>query len=98
MQGARAGVQRRRRRFSRATNEVTRDEANYVALHAAAVRLQQASDARPGLIAQQELDDAHARDQAAAAQVDAAKSALSAMQQQLGVSQAQQQQVSTMED
>ena len=88
----------RRRRYSRATNEVTRDEANYAALHAAAVRLQQASDARPGLIAQQELDDAHAKDEAAAAQVDAAKSALSAMQQQLGVSQAQKQQVSTMED
>jgi len=32
------------------------------------------------------------------AQVDAAKSALNAMQQQLGVSQAQRQQMSTMED
>jgi len=82
----------------RASNEVARDKANYAALHAAAQRLQQASEARPGLIAQQELDDAHAKDAAAAAQIDAANSALSAMQQQLGVSQAQQQQMSTMED
>jgi len=98
VQGAQAGVRQSQAEILQATNEVVRDEANFVALHAAAERLQQASDARPGLIAQQELDDAHAKDQAAAAQVDAAKSALNAMQQQLGVSQAQQQQVSTMED
>lgn len=98
VQGAQAGVRQSQAEIARATNDVTRDEANYAALHSAAVRLQQASDARPGLIAQQELDDARAKDQAAAAQVDAAKSALNAMQQQLGVSQAQQQQVSTMAD
>ena len=98
VQGAQAGVRQSQAEIIRATNDVTRYEANYVALHAAAVRLQQASDARPGLIAQQELDDARAKDQAAAAQVDAAKSTLSAMQQQLGVSQAQRQQVTTMED
>jgi RND family efflux transporter MFP subunit len=82
----------------RSTSDVARAKANYAALHAAAERLQKASDARPGLIAQQELDDAQARDQGGAAQVDAAKSALNAMQQQLGVSQAQQQQISTMAD
>ena len=98
VQGAQAGVRQSQAEILQATNEVVRDEANFVALHTAAERLQQASDARPGLIAQQTLDDAHAKDQAAAAQVDAAKSALNAMQQQLGVSQAQQQQVSTMED
>jgi RND family efflux transporter MFP subunit len=98
VQGAQAGVRQSQAEIARATNDVTRDEATYAALHTAAVRLQQASDARPGLIAQQELDDARAKDQAAAAQVDAAKSALNAMQQQLGVSQAQQQQVSTMAD
>jgi len=98
VQGAQAGVRQSQAEILQATNEVVGDEANYAALHAAAVRLQQASDARPGLIAQQELDDAYAKDHAAAAQVDAAKSALSAMQQQLGVSQAQKQQVSTMED
>jgi RND family efflux transporter MFP subunit len=98
VQGAQAGVQQTQAEILRATSDVARAKANYVALHAAAERLQQASDTRPGLIAQQELDDAHAKDQAAAAQVDAAKSALNAVQQQLGVTQAQRRQVSTMAD
>jgi len=98
VQGAQAGVRQTRAEILSSTSDVARAKANYVALHAAAERLQQASDARPGLIAQQELDDARAKDQAAAAQVDAANSALNAMQQQLGVSQAQRQQVTTMEE
>jgi RND family efflux transporter MFP subunit len=98
VQGAQAGVRQSQAEILSSTSDVARAKANYVALHAAAERLQQASDARPGLIAQQELDDARAKDQAAAAQVDAANSALNAMQQQLGVSQAQRQQVTTMEE
>jgi RND family efflux transporter MFP subunit len=98
VQGAQAGVLQSQAEILRASSDVARAKANYAALHTAAERLQQASDARPGLIAQQELDDARAKDQAAEAQVDAAKSALSATQQQLGVSQAQRQQVSTMAD
>ena len=47
-------------------------------MHANNNRLQQAAKAQPGLIAQQELDDAQSKDLSAAAQVDAAKSALSA--------------------
>jgi RND family efflux transporter MFP subunit len=98
VQGAQAGVRQTQAEIVRAKNDVTRAEANYTAVHSAALRLKQASDARPGLIAQQELDDAQARDQESAAQVDAAKSAFDAMQQRLGVSQAQQQQVSSMAD
>jgi RND family efflux transporter MFP subunit len=98
VRGAQAGVRQRQAEIVRATSDIARAKANYAALHSAAERLKQASDARPGLIAQQELDDAQAKDQAAAAQVDAAKSALAATQQQLGVSQASQQQVSTMAD
>jgi RND family efflux transporter MFP subunit len=44
--------------------------------------------AQPGLIAQQELDDATAKDRASQARVDAAKSALAASKQQLAVAQA----------
>lgn len=98
VQGAQAGVRQTQAQILRAKNDVARAEANYAAVHSAAQRLKQASDARPGLIAQQELDDAQAKDQESAAQVDAAKSAFEAMQQQLGVSQAQQQQVSSMAD
>src|SRR6185295_2659981 len=54
--------------------------------------------ARPGLIAQQELDDALAKDRAAAAQVDAANSCLSATEQQLGVSRADRQRYSALAD
>jgi RND family efflux transporter MFP subunit len=98
VQGADAGVRQTQDQIARAKSEVQRAQANYDAFHSAAPRLQQASSARPGLIAQQELDDALAKDRGAAAQVDSAKSALSAMQQQLGVSQADRQHYSAMAD
>lgn len=96
--GAEAGVRQSQEQITRAKSEVLRAQADYAALKAAAERLQQVSDAKPGLIAQQEMDDARAKERAAAAQVDAAKAAQSAMQQQLGVSQASHQQVSAMAD
>jgi RND family efflux transporter MFP subunit len=98
VQGAMAGVRQTREQITRAKSEVQQAQANYDALHAAWQRLQQAAKAQPGLIAQQELDDAMAKDQAAAAQVDAAKSGLSAMEQQLGVSQADQLHYSSLAD
>ena len=72
----------------RAENEVTRAESDYAALHAAYTRLQQAADARPGLIAEQELDDSRAKDLSSQAQIDAAKAALSAAKQQTAVADA----------
>jgi RND family efflux transporter MFP subunit len=98
VQGADAGVRQTQEQITRARSEVLRAQANYDAVHSAAQRLQQASDARPGLIAQQELDDALAKDRAGAAQVDAAKSAYSATQEQLGVSKADRQHYSSMAD
>ncbi|MEO6801889.1 MAG: biotin/lipoyl-binding protein, partial [Granulicella sp.] len=98
VQGADAGVRQSQDQIARATSEVARAQANYSALHSSSQRLQQASNARPGLIAQQELDDASSKDRAAEAQVDSAKSALSAMQQQLGVSQADRQHYSALAD
>jgi len=91
LQAASAGVRHSQEEITRAQNEVSRADADHAALHAAAARLRQASEARPGLIAEQELDDATAKDRSAEAQVDAAKSALSASRQQLEVSQADQQ-------
>ncbi len=52
----------------------------------------------PGLIAQQELDDATAKDRSAEAQVDAAKSALGAAKQQLEVAKASQQHYTALSD
>lgn len=94
--GADAGVAQMQEQIARAKSEVVRAEANREAVHAAAMRLQEAFNARPGLIAQQELDDAMARDRVAAAQVDAAKAALSATKQQLGVSKADRQRYSAV--
>jgi RND family efflux transporter MFP subunit len=97
-QAASAGVRHSQEEISRAENDVVRAEADHAALHAAATRLKQASEARPGLIAEQELDDATAKDRSSQAQVDAAKSALSASRQQLQVSQADQQHYAAMSD
>jgi RND family efflux transporter MFP subunit len=85
VQGAKAGVLRSQQDVLRARSAVTRAKADYEALHNAYQRLKQASAVRPGLIAQQELDDAQARDSSAAAQVDVAKADLSASQQALSV-------------
>lgn len=98
VQGADAGVRQSQEQITRAKSDVLRAQANYDATHSQAERLQQASKARPGLIAQQEIDDALAKDRAAAAQVDAAKAALSATQQQLGISQAEHQHYSSLAD
>lgn len=98
LQGAGAGVRHSQQEVERAQNEVVRDQAQYEALHANSARLEQANQARPGLIAQQELDDALAKDRASAAQVESAKSALSAARQQLEMSQANNTQVSAMSD
>src|SRR5277367_5297441 len=91
LQSASAGVRHSQEEITHAQNEVSRAEADYEALHAASTRLKQASEARPGLIAEQELDDATAKDRSAEAQVEAAKSELGASRQQLEVSQADRQ-------
>jgi RND family efflux transporter MFP subunit len=98
LQGAGAGVRHSQQEVQRAQNEVSRAEADHAALHSNALRLKQASTARPGLIAEQELDDAEAKDRATEAQVEAAKSALAGARQQLEVSQANNSQVSAMSD
>ena len=95
---AQAQVRHSQSEISRAQSEVERAQANHAALHAAYSRLNQAAEQRPGLIAEQELDDVRAKDQNAEAQVDAAKASLDAVQQQLGVSKADEQRVQTMSD
>jgi RND family efflux transporter MFP subunit len=96
--GAGAGVAQAREQIARAKSEVARAVADHVALHSNAQRLADASKAQPGLIAEQELDNANAKDQAAEEAVNAAKSALAATEQALGVSQATQSQMTTMAD
>jgi RND family efflux transporter MFP subunit len=95
---AQASVHHAEEEIQRAHSDVSRAEADSVALHANADRLINTAKVRPGLIAEQELDDATAKDRASQAQVDAAKSALAAAKQQLAVAQANQQHYSALSD
>jgi RND family efflux transporter MFP subunit len=85
---ANAAVHHAEEEIQRSHSDVSRAEADSLALHANAERLLSTAKAQPGLIAQQELDDATAKDRASQAQVDAAKSALAAAGQQLEVAKA----------
>jgi RND family efflux transporter MFP subunit len=88
LKGTQAEVLHSKDEVVRAENEVIRAESDHAALHAAYTRLQQASAARPGLIAEQELDDSRSKDLATGAEIDAAKAALSAAKQQTEVADA----------
>ncbi|MGD0930507.1 MAG: efflux RND transporter periplasmic adaptor subunit [Candidatus Korobacteraceae bacterium] len=88
---AKAEVHHAEEEIHQAQSEVLRAQADNVALHANAVRLVSTDKTQPGLIAQQELDDATAKDRASQAREDAAKSSLAAAKQQLAVAQADQQ-------
>ena len=83
--------------IERAQSEVSLAEANYAAAHAAYTRLAAVDKERPGLIAEQELDDSLAKDLDAAAKINVAKSALDAAKEQLGVSRADSERVTAMQ-
>jgi RND family efflux transporter MFP subunit len=89
-------LQQTKEEITRAQHEINRAEAEHAALHAASERLKQAAAGRPGLIAQQELDDAEAKDLASEAQVDAAKSAMAAAQEHTGAAQSDNQRVKAL--
>ena len=73
---------------SRAQYELYRYLAQYKALHLQYTRLNEVSESQPGIVAQQEVDDAQGKDVAASSQVDAGQAALEASQSQLSVTKA----------
>src|ERR1700730_2350545 len=73
---------------TRAQHELERYEAQYTALHLQYTRLNSVFQSQPGIVAQQEVDDAQGRDLAASSQVDAGQAALEAAQSQLSVAKA----------
>jgi RND family efflux transporter MFP subunit len=83
---------------TRARDEVRRAETAHDMFHLSYQRLQTASEKRPGLIAQQDLDEAHSKDLVSEAQVAGAKSALAAAQDQVGVNNAETAKVKTLMD
>lgn len=96
--GADAAVRRANEEIGRAQGDLERAKSSHSAAHSAFKRLNDAAKTREGLVAQQELDDAQAKDLEAEAQVASAGSALSAAQQESEVAQASQRQVSALSD
>jgi RND family efflux transporter MFP subunit len=78
-----AEVKNASNQVSRANNELKSDEAKYNALHLQYTRLNGVFQTQPGIVAQQEVDDAQGKDLAAASQVDAGKAAVEAAQSAL---------------
>jgi RND family efflux transporter MFP subunit len=85
---AKAASSRSDSEVQREREELGRAEAARDATHLIFTRLQGVAKVRPNLIAQQEIDDAQAKDQVAEASVSAARAALAASQQGVAVSQA----------
>jgi RND family efflux transporter MFP subunit len=81
--GAKADIQRYQDAIRRSQSEIQRAQSTYTAYHAAYSRLKQASQSRPGLIAEQELDDSMAKDKESEAQTESARAALAEAQSQL---------------
>ena len=87
LQEDQAAVKNATDEVSRAQHMLKRYQAMHKVLDLEYTRLYGVSQTRPGLVAQQEVDDAQGKDLAAASEVDAAESALAAAQSSLLVSQ-----------
>jgi RND family efflux transporter MFP subunit len=88
VQNAQASVSKSQEEIRRCEAELQRSQSAHEVAHLAYSRLSDVSKSRPGLVAQQEIDDALGRDRVSEAQVATAKAALSSAQQQLLASQA----------
>jgi RND family efflux transporter MFP subunit len=96
VQQAEASVRLSQEEIRRAEAENERAASQYEVAHLAFTRLSAVSKASPGLVAQQEIDDATGRDRVAEAQVSTGKAQLSAAQQELEVAKANQARLQTM--
>lgn len=83
-----AAIKARQDEVARAGNEVARAKAQYDVAHLQYTRLAEVSKTKPGLVAQQEVDDAQGRDLAAASNLDAVKGTLETAGSEVAVAQA----------
>ena len=77
--------------ITHAQHELSRVQAQGKVLHLEYQRLNSVAKSKPGLVAQQEVDDAEGKDLAAQAQVEASQSSLEAAQSQLALAKAKRQ-------
>jgi RND family efflux transporter MFP subunit len=93
---AAAEIERSQSEVVRAEDDLRRAESEHTATHANYTRLAEVVKRRPDLVAQQEIDDALAKDRAGEAQVSAAQAALEAARHQVQVATAQQSRLRTL--
>jgi RND family efflux transporter MFP subunit len=94
--GAEAAVRAAQQQINRAQGDLVRAQSTHNAAHSAYTRLKQAADSRSGLVAQQEVDDAQAKDLSTEAQVASSEAELSGAKQQLEVAQANEKQYNAL--
>jgi RND family efflux transporter MFP subunit len=95
---ASAALERSQAEVARAGDELQRAESAHQIVHLSLQRLAAVAEKRPGLIAQQEIDDARSKDLVAEAQVASAKSGLAAATDQVHVNTSDLDRVRTMLD
>lgn len=83
-----AGIKNATNQVTRTQHELARYQAQYKALHLEYTRLNDVFQSQPGIVAQQEVDDAQGKDLAASSQVDAGQAALEAAQSELAATKA----------
>ncbi len=93
-----AAEQRSEAQVTQARDEVRRAQVGAQIAHLSYQRLAGVDKSQPGLVAQQEIDDAQSKDDSAAAQVSAAQSNLAAALQQVSVSKAEVARLKTMDE
>jgi RND family efflux transporter MFP subunit len=83
-----AAINNMSQQVTQAEHELNRVEAQHKVSHLQYDRLKSVSDSKPGLVAQQEVDDWQGKDLASEAQVEASQAALQSAQSELAASQA----------
>ncbi len=96
VQTAEASVSESQEEIRRAQADLQRAKSAHEVAHLAYSRLAEVSKTRPGLVAEQEIDDALGRDRVSEAQSATAEASLSAAEQQLRVAEAKREKVRTL--
>jgi len=87
---AAAAIEEANAELATARDELQRAQSSHDMAHLSYTRVLDVSKREPGLVPQQEVDEAHSRDLVAEAQVSAAKSRITECEQRIRVSQAEQ--------
>ncbi len=94
---ANAAIERAKAEVQRAKTEVERAETAHKMMHLTAERIAAVAKSKPGLVAQQEVDDSRNRDLVAEAQITTAKSALASATKSVEVSEAEARKAHTLQ-